>query len=53
VQSGLVLRDVEPTVPPQVTYSLTELGVSLAGPLTDLLNWFGRNRAELLAAQNV
>jgi DNA-binding HxlR family transcriptional regulator len=51
VSSGLVIRNVEPTVPPQVTYSLTELGTSLAGPLTDLLGWFGRNRAELLAAQ--
>jgi DNA-binding HxlR family transcriptional regulator len=51
VSSGLVARIVEPTVPPQVTYSLTELGMDLAVPLTDLLGWFGRNRAELLAAQ--
>jgi DNA-binding HxlR family transcriptional regulator len=43
---------VAPTNPSQVTYSLTELGVSLAGPLTDLIRWFGQNGGELLATQN-
>lgn len=52
VRAGLVDRHVEPTVPPQVTYSLTELGGSLAGPLTDLLSWFGRHRDELAGAQS-
>ncbi|WP_246576488.1 winged helix-turn-helix transcriptional regulator [Actinospica durhamensis] len=50
-RAGLVTRSVAPTNPPQVTYSLTELGVSLAGPLTDLIGWFGRHGDELLAAQ--
>ncbi|MBP0455721.1 helix-turn-helix transcriptional regulator [Kitasatospora sp. RG8] len=50
-RAGLVDRHVAPTNPPQVTYSLTELGVSLAGPLTDLIQWFGRHGDELLAAQ--
>lgn len=50
-RAGLVARDVAHTNPPQVTYSLTELGVSLAGPLTDLIGWFGRHGDELLAAQ--
>ena len=50
-RAGLVARHVAHTNPPQVTYSLTELGVSLAGPLTDLLGWFGRHGDELLAAQ--
>src|SRR5215469_6670136 len=36
-RAGLVDREVAPTIPPQVTYSLTELGVSLAGPLTELI----------------
>jgi DNA-binding HxlR family transcriptional regulator len=40
-----------PTTPPQVTYSLTELGVDLAGPMTDLMRWFGRHGDELLDAQ--
>ncbi|MFD7577511.1 winged helix-turn-helix transcriptional regulator [Kitasatospora sp. NPDC059817] len=50
-RAGLVDRQVAPTNPPQVTYSLTELGVSLAGPLTELIQWFGRHGGELLAAQ--
>lgn len=50
-RAGLVEREVAPTNPPQVTYSLTELGVSLAGPLTDLIRWFGQHGDELLAAQ--
>ncbi|MGW2374985.1 MULTISPECIES: winged helix-turn-helix transcriptional regulator [Kitasatospora] len=50
-RAGLVGRHVAPTNPPQVTYSLTELGTSLAGPLTDLIQWFGRHGDELLAAQ--
>ncbi|MEV7723285.1 helix-turn-helix domain-containing protein [Streptomyces sp. NPDC087917] len=50
-RAGLVDRHVAPTNPPQVTYSLTELGVSLAGPLTELIQWFGRHGDELLASQ--
>ncbi|MFB8240224.1 winged helix-turn-helix transcriptional regulator [Kitasatospora purpeofusca] len=50
-RSGPVDRQVTPANPPQVTCSLTELGVSLAGPLTELIQWFGRHGDELLAAQ--
>ncbi|ACU36836.1 winged helix-turn-helix transcriptional regulator [Actinosynnema mirum] len=49
VRANLVHREVEPTVPPQVTYSLTPLGESLSVPLTGLLSWFGAHTAELLA----
>ena len=52
VRAGLVARDVEPTVPPQVTYSLTDLGRSLAEPLTELFIWFGQHQDELLEAQD-
>jgi DNA-binding HxlR family transcriptional regulator len=51
VRAGLVHREVEPTVPPQVTYSLTPLGTSLATPLTGLIHWFGQNSAEIFRAQ--
>ncbi|MFI0717580.1 winged helix-turn-helix transcriptional regulator [Streptomyces sp. NPDC021224] len=51
VRTGLVHREVAPTTPPQVTYSLTALGTSLAGPLTELIGWYGRHGDELLAAQ--
>lgn len=51
VRAGLVDRHVEPTVPPQVTYSLTPLGESLAEPLCGLLRWFGDNTDAMLDAQ--
>lgn len=44
---GLVSRRVYPTVPPQVEYSLTTLGKSLAEPLTQLIGWVLRNIAEV------
>jgi DNA-binding HxlR family transcriptional regulator len=51
VRAGVVDRAVESTVPPQVTYSLTDLGLSLATPLSQLINWFGEHTPELLEAQ--
>jgi DNA-binding HxlR family transcriptional regulator len=51
VRYGLVEREVEPTVPPQVTYSLTPLGQSLAQQLCALLGWFGAHTPALQAAQ--
>ncbi|MFI7448552.1 winged helix-turn-helix transcriptional regulator [Nonomuraea sp. NPDC049714] len=51
VRYGLVERLVEPTVPPQVTYSLTPLGQSLAQQLCALLSWFSANTPALEAAQ--
>jgi DNA-binding HxlR family transcriptional regulator len=51
VRYGLVERQVEPTVPPQVTYSLTPLGESLAQQLCSLLSWFSTNTSALEAAQ--
>ncbi|MDQ0790815.1 helix-turn-helix domain-containing protein [Streptomyces sp. B3I8] len=51
VRYGLVERQVEPTVPPQVTYSLTPLGESLARQLCSLLSWLSTNTPELEAAR--
>jgi DNA-binding HxlR family transcriptional regulator len=50
-RAGLVDRHVEPTTPPQVTYSLTELGESLAEPLCGLLAWFGAHTDVIVDAQ--
>jgi DNA-binding HxlR family transcriptional regulator len=36
---GLVVRRVEPTVPPRVYYSLTPLGLSLDAPLAAVRAW--------------
>lgn len=41
----IVNRDYEPTIPPQVTYTLTDRGKELTKPLYDLcklaLRWYG------------
>lgn len=48
---GLVHRDVQPTVPPRVTYSLTPLGESFAGPLLGLVEWAETHFAAVLEAR--
>ncbi|MEJ2874426.1 MULTISPECIES: winged helix-turn-helix transcriptional regulator [unclassified Saccharothrix] len=51
VRDGLVTRTVEPTRPPQVTYSLTQLGNDLASQIHGLLTWVGNHTPEVLAAR--
>ena len=48
---GFVHRDVQPTVPPSVTYSLTPLGQSFAGPLLSLVEWAEANFEDVLEAR--
>ncbi|GAA1445394.1 helix-turn-helix domain-containing protein [Nocardiopsis tropica] len=48
---GLVAREVEPSSPPKVTYSLTPLGTELAGHMSSLLGWITLRTDEILAAQ--
>src|SRR4051794_9598342 len=43
-RDGLVRRTVRPTTPPEVEYSLTELGHSLAAPIGALGRWAAANR---------
>lgn len=38
-RDGMVLRKVTPTTPPQVEYSLTELGKDLSIPVGQLAMW--------------
>ncbi|MCZ4605771.1 helix-turn-helix domain-containing protein [Streptomyces sp. Lzd4kr] len=47
VRDGLVARRVEPTVPPAVHYRLTELGLSLEGPLSALRVWAEEHMPEI------
>ncbi|MFJ8951006.1 winged helix-turn-helix transcriptional regulator [Streptomyces sp. NPDC102381] len=46
-RDGLVARRVEPTVPPAVHYRLTELGLSLEGPLSTLRVWAETHMPEI------
>ncbi|MET7640202.1 helix-turn-helix domain-containing protein [Streptomyces sp. NPDC005438] len=43
VADGLVLRTVEPTSPPAVSYALTELGEGVSVPLGALSDWLRRH----------
>lgn len=45
VRDGLAVRRVEPTVPPRVYYSLTDLGLSLDAPLAAVRAWAEANMA--------
>ncbi|MGK7927866.1 MAG: winged helix-turn-helix transcriptional regulator [Spirulina sp.] len=49
-RSGLIEREVFPTVPPRVDYSLTPLGESLAEPLAILGEWAYQHISEVNAA---
>lgn len=46
-RDGLVSRTVVPAVPVQVTYALTDLGVSLLEALRRLSAWASAHRAEI------
>ncbi|WP_338693509.1 helix-turn-helix domain-containing protein [Streptomyces sp. Q6] len=50
-RDGLVAREVEPTLPPKVSYRLTPLGSGLAGPLQGLLDWVAGHTHDIVAAQ--
>ena len=42
-RDGYVRREVFPTKPPSVEYSLTDLGRSMSGPLMALIDWADSN----------
>ncbi len=50
-RDGLVERTVTPSVPPQVTYALTDLGCDLLGPVIALAEWTAANTPRILAAR--
>ncbi|MFE5853071.1 winged helix-turn-helix transcriptional regulator [Streptomyces sp. NPDC056500] len=49
---GLVRREVHPTVPPSVEYSLTPLGSTLLEPLSALADWALRHETEINEARS-
>ncbi|AEM82475.1 winged helix-turn-helix transcriptional regulator [Streptomyces violaceusniger] len=50
-RDGLVRRTIHPEIPPRVEYELTELGVTLRGPLLALTDWSMRHMDEVLEAR--
>jgi len=50
-RDGLVSRQMHPTIPPKVEYSLTDLGRSLLEPVKALGAWAISNRFEIDAAR--
>lgn len=45
--AALVRREVHPTIPPSVEYSLTPLGRTLLAPLSALAEWAVRHEPEM------
>ncbi|WP_043616993.1 winged helix-turn-helix transcriptional regulator [Nonomuraea candida] len=50
-RDGLLDRFVEPSTPPQVTYSLTPLGEQAVAHLCELFTWIARSAPQIIAAQ--
>ncbi|KEC73730.1 transcriptional regulator protein [Rhizobium leguminosarum bv. phaseoli CCGM1] len=50
-RDGYIAREVFPTKPPSVEYSMTDLGRSLYQPLSQLLNWAEANHHSVRAAR--
>lgn len=50
-EDGLIDREVFPTLPPSVKYSLTPLGHSLLPPLLSLIGWCDQHHREILEAR--
>ena len=51
-RDGYIAREVFPTKPPSVEYSMTDLGRSLYQPLSQLLNWAEANHEAVRAARS-
>ena len=51
-RDGFVERMVDDSIPPRVTYRLTDLGRGLTQELNRLLTWIGQNRAQIAAARD-
>ncbi|GAB3654871.1 hypothetical protein GCM10028833_29000 [Glycomyces tarimensis] len=52
VRDGLVWREVEPSVPPKVTYGLNEVGRGTADRLVDMFDWIRGNADQICRNQS-
>ena len=50
-RDGLVTRTIYPEIPPRVEYSLTELGMTLKGPINALWDWSAGNHQMIVTAR--
>lgn len=50
-RDGYVLRHVEPTIPPQVTYELSTLGQSFAQQVALLVRWSSNHKVTIESAR--
>lgn len=50
-EDGLISREVFPTIPPRVEYTITPLGKSFVDALNGLVYWAADNREAVLAAR--
>jgi DNA-binding HxlR family transcriptional regulator len=50
-RDGYVARNIFPTSPPRVEYSLTQLGRSALGPITQLMTWSIESHESIRAAR--
>ncbi|RKH10199.1 transcriptional regulator [Corallococcus sp. CA053C] len=51
-QDGFVLREAHPVIPPHVDYSLTPLGLEVAGHVAGLTTWIEENLPRVLEARS-
>ena len=51
-RDGVVHRDVAPTTPPQVTYSLTDLGLSLSEAIAQIRTWAYAHAEDVQSARS-
>lgn len=51
VRDGLVWREVEPTIPPKVTYGLTPVGQGTSDRLASMFDWITDNAGDIRSTQ--
>ena len=52
-RDGYVLRHVVPNIPPEVTYELSELGLSFASQIALLVDWSAQHKSEIELARYI